>query len=154
MIEENRKVPCACPAVSGCVNKLKVLNEETHYCRIETPISTGGARPMTREEFIAAMEAPETPAEILGAMAETFRERGKIYGDNWKRIGGVLHALAGGKPVTISTPEEWLRWSLYVLQVTKLTRLATTSLEHIDSTHDLAVYSAMLEAVQKEQQNG
>jgi len=94
-----------------------------------------------------------TPDQILAEMAETFRTRGLVYGDNWKRIGAVLHALAGGKPVTISTPEEWLRWSLHMLMVTKITRLATTDLEHIDSAHDLAVYSAMLEAVQHEQKD-
>lgn len=94
------------------------------------------------------------PEDIMRSMAETFEERGKIYGDNWKRIGAVLNALAGGDAVTVAGPDEWLRWSLYIMVVTKLTRLATTDLQHIDSAHDLAVYAAMWESVLREQQHG
>ena len=90
-----------------------------------------------------------TPAETLDAMARTFRERGKTYGDNYRRIGQVMAALFPDG-VTLRTPEEFLEWSLFDLLVVKLTRLAVTDLRHIDSIHDIGVYAAMLESVIKE----
>lgn len=101
-----------------------------------------------RAEDIGRCEGstPKTPHHILREMGRTFEERGKIYGDNWKRIGVVMDALAGGEAVTIEGPDDWLKWSLFFLMVTKMTRLATTDIEHIDSVHDLAVYAAMLES--------
>ncbi len=89
------------------------------------------------------------PDEILESMAETFRERGKIYGDNYLRIGNVLLQLFP-EGITLSTPAEHNRYHLFMMIIVKLTRLAAADLQHIDSAHDLSVYGAMLESVLRE----
>jgi hypothetical protein len=86
-----------------------------------------------------------TPADILEAMAATFKERGAVYGDNYKRLGHVMAALFPGG-VQLGNYDEFLRWHLFELIVMKVTRLAVTDLTHLDSAHDLGVYAAMLEA--------
>ena len=94
----------------------------------------------------------KTAADILAEMAETFRERNKVYGDNYKRVGDVMIALFP-QGVTISTAEEFNVWHLFELMVVKLTRFANSNLSHEDSIHDLAVYAAMVESlIRKENQ--
>lgn len=79
-------------------------------------------------------------------MVETFKERGAIYGDNYKRVGDVMMALFP-RGVVLRTPEDFLRWQIFEMLVVKLTRLAVTGLTHRDSAHDIGVYGAMLESV-------
>ncbi len=88
----------------------------------------------------------KTAADILAEMADTFRERNKVYGDNYKRVGDVMAALfpAG---VELSTPEDFNVWHLFELMVVKMTRFANSGLTHEDSIHDLAVYAAMVESL-------
>lgn len=91
-------------------------------------------------------------ADILADMAETFRERNKVYGDNYKRVGDVMIALFPNG-VNISTAEEFNKWHLFELMIVKLTRFANSNLTHIDSIHDCAVYAAMVQSLtEKEQQ--
>jgi len=91
-------------------------------------------------------------ADILTEMAETFRERNKVYGDNYKRVGDVMIALFPDG-VTVSTAEEFNKWHLFELMIVKLTRFANSNLTHIDSIHDCAVYAAMVQSLtEKEQQ--
>lgn len=85
-------------------------------------------------------------AEILAEMAETYRERNKVYGDNYKRVGLVMSALFP-QGVTIVTPEQFNVWHLFELMVVKMTRFANSGLSHQDSIHDLAVYAAMVESL-------
>ncbi|MCK5018813.1 MAG: hypothetical protein KAS32_17250 [Candidatus Peribacteraceae bacterium] len=87
-----------------------------------------------------------TPAEILAEMAETFKKRHKIYGDNYKQIGEVMKAIF---PVGIDllTPEQHNNFSLFSMMIVKVTRLANSNLKHKDSVHDLAVYAAMMESL-------
>lgn len=90
-----------------------------------------------------------TPDKILEEMAATFKERGAIYGDNWKRIGKVMFELFGGEPFNPKTPEDYLRLNLLELIVMKVTRLAATDIAHYDSALDIGVYSAMLASLIK-----
>jgi hypothetical protein len=85
-------------------------------------------------------------ADILAEMAETYRERNKIYGDNYKRVGDVMTALfpAG---VSLTAPQAFNVWHLFELMVVKMTRFANSGLTHQDSIHDLAVYAAMVESL-------
>ncbi len=94
----------------------------------------------------------KTAADILAEMAETYRERNKVYGDNYKRVGDVMSALFP-EGVMLVTPEDFNVWHLFELMVVKMTRFANSSLTHEDSIHDLAVYAAMVESlIRKEKQ--
>lgn len=91
-------------------------------------------------------------ADILATMAETYRERNKVYGDNYKIVGQVMAAMFP-RGVGLYTPEDYNKWHLFELIVVKLTRFANSDLSHIDSIHDAAVYCAMVESlINKEEQ--
>lgn len=85
-------------------------------------------------------------ALILDEMADTFRERNKIYGDNYKRVGAVMAAMFPNG-IMLKTADDFNRWHLFELQIVKLTRFANSGLTHIDSIHDEAVYAAMVESL-------
>jgi hypothetical protein len=85
-------------------------------------------------------------SQILIDMAQTYMERNKVYGDNYKRVGDVMKALFPNG-VAINTPEQFTVWHLFELMVVKMTRFANTGLSHQDSIHDLAVYAAMVESL-------
>jgi len=88
----------------------------------------------------------KTAADILAEMADTYRERNKVYGDNYKRVGDVMMALFPNG-VTLETAEQFNTWHLFELMVVKITRFANSELQHEDSIHDLAVYAAMVESL-------
>lgn len=91
------------------------------------------------------------PDQILINAAETFKERGKIYGDNYKRIGDVMMALIPeGKHFEPIDADDWHRFHLFFMIVVKLTRLAETDITYKDSVHDIIVYAAMLESLMEE----
>jgi len=89
-------------------------------------------------------------ADILAEMAETFRERNKVYGDNYKRVGDVMVALFP-EGVELKTQEDFNTWHLFELMIVKITRFANSNLKHKDSIHDAAVYAAMVEYLIKEE---
>lgn len=82
---------------------------------------------------------------ILLNMSETFKERGKIYKDTYNLVPNIIKALwPEGVPCDlVSSPQ----WHLFELIIVKLTRFATSQLTHIDSIHDTAIYSAMIESI-------
>lgn len=92
---------------------------------------------------------PPTAASILDAMAETYRERNKVYGDNFRRVGPVMSELHPDG-VLLRTPQEHEVFHLWSLIIVKLTRFATSGLTHEDSIHDAGVYAAMIESILKE----
>jgi len=83
--------------------------------------------------------------EILESMRLTYQERNKIYGDNFETVGKVL-AVLFPEGLTLKTAEEFEAYHLLDWIVGKLTRFTATQMQHQDSIHDIAVYSAMLEA--------
>lgn len=87
-------------------------------------------------------------ADLLTQAAETYRERNKVYGDNFLIVGKVMAALfpAG---LTLKTEQDWCRMHIFLLQVVKITRYVQNWEKggHKDSMHDLAVYAAMLEMI-------
>lgn len=89
-------------------------------------------------------QSPATAADILDAMAATFRERNAVYGDNAVMVGQVMQVLFPNG-VTLKTPEDYHMWHLFELKIVKLTRFAISGLKHEDSIHDDGVYSAMCE---------
>lgn len=86
------------------------------------------------------------PPRILEEMAETFRERNKVYGSNCEMVGSVMQALFPNG-VVLRTPEEFERWHLFELKIVKLTRFVISGLTHVDSIHDDGVYSSMVESL-------
>jgi hypothetical protein len=91
-------------------------------------------------------EIAHNPAQVLHDMAETYEERNKVYGDNYKRVGAVMTAMFPDG-VQLKTEEDFNRWHLFELKIVKLTRFANSGLLHKDSIHDDAVYSAMVESL-------
>lgn len=96
-------------------------------------------------------DAQLTPSasDILDAMAETYRERNKVYGDNFRMVGPVMSQLHPDG-VLLRTPQEHEIFHLWSLVVVKLTRFATSGLTHEDSIHDAGVYAAIIESILKE----
>lgn len=88
----------------------------------------------------------KTAADILAEMADTYRERNKVYGDNYKSVGAVMMALFPNG-VKLETTDQFNVWHLFELLVVKMTRFANSQLTHEDSIHDLAVYAAMVESL-------
>lgn len=89
-------------------------------------------------------------ADILAGMADTYRERNAVYGDNYRMVAKLVAVLfpRGVPPELVVTDQ----WHLFELKLVKLSRFAISGLAHIDSIHDDAVYSAMIEAILHEQQ--
>ena len=83
---------------------------------------------------------------ILVEMGETFRERNKVYGDNYKRVGEVMSVLFPDG-VELKTVEDYNIWHLFELMIVKLTRFTNSNLTHEDSIHDAAGYAAMVESL-------
>jgi hypothetical protein len=91
-----------------------------------------------------------TVGEILNGMAETYTERNAVYGDNYRMVGAMMKVLF---PDGVS--KELLhsdKFHLFELKLVKLSRYAISDMTHRDSIHDDAVYSAMLESINLEEQ--
>ena len=113
---------------------------------VEPPTGFGEAI----QEGLDAVAAKLHPvSEELKKMAETFEERQSIYGDNYKQFGYIFDHLmkldpTGGLP---ESPTDYARLGVLVQIVGKLTRYCANFSKggHEDSLHDLSVYAAMLQ---------
>lgn len=95
--------------------------------------------------------AGPTVAGILREMGDTFEQRNAVYGDNYKMVGPIMRILfPAGIPATLLGSDQF---HLFELKVVKLARFAISGLTHVDSIHDDAVYSAMIEHILWEQVN-
>lgn len=84
-------------------------------------------------------------ADILDAMAATFRERNAVYGDNFKMVGKMMAVLfPNGAPPELLHSDQF---HLFELILVKLSRYAISGLQHVDSIHDAGVYCAMCESI-------
>lgn len=88
-----------------------------------------------------------TPADKLRAGADTWEEREKQYGSNFKRTGAALASFFPGG-LTLQTPEEFTRFSLLLWVIAKTGRYSFNFGKggHADSLQDLSVYAAILGA--------
>lgn len=86
----------------------------------------------------------KSPADILDAMAKTFRERNAIYGNSFEAIGDVFVALfpAG---LTLTTRADFLKFHIFNFHLAKTCRFAMNGMNHVDSMHDIGVYAAIAE---------
>ena len=92
----------------------------------------------------------KSPIDCIEDALETFKERNKIYGDNYHRHGKVMMALFP-KGVTLETEKEWNRFGIVNMIVAKLTRYSENwPGSHEDSVHDMGVYSFMLQSLDNE----
>ena len=93
----------------------------------------------------------QTPSELLTAAADTFRERSKVYKDNYKVVGKVMQALFPNG-VVLLTAEDHNRFHLFMLVVVKMSRYVQNWSDggHHDSMLDLSVYGAMVCSVDAE----
>ena len=99
-------------------------------------------------EDFSPPKATLKPHDILFRMAETFRERNAVYGDNYKMVAKLMAVLfPNGVPPELVVQEHF---HLFELILVKLSRYAISELSHIDSIHDLAVYGAMCESINHE----
>jgi len=93
----------------------------------------------------------KTVPNMLRQSAETYEERNKIYGNNYKNFGKVMVGLFP-KGVKVETVDDWNRMGVFVQMMSKLTRYAEnfTKGGHDDSLLDLSVYSSMLRELDME----
>ena len=93
---------------------------------------------------------PPSAAEILEAMAHTFRERNAVYGSNYKMVAPLMATLfPQGVPSELVVSD---KFHLFELMLVKLSRFAISNLSHTDSIHDCGVYAAMIESCIAEEQ--
>jgi hypothetical protein len=93
---------------------------------------------------------PKRAPELLESGAATYRERNKVYGDNYHHFGQLMMGLFP-RGITVNTPEDWNRLALVINCAGKLQRYTQSFARggHQDSAHDLMVYAAMLEELTK-----
>ncbi len=96
------------------------------------------------------MADTKTVPEILREAADTYEQRNKLYGSNYKRIGEIFCTLFPDG-VILKEKDDWNRMLLLVQLVGKQTRYAAQFVHggHPDSAHDSIVYAAMLEELTK-----
>lgn len=82
---------------------------------------------------------------ILDNMADTFRRRNAVYGDNFRMVAKLVKVLfPDGVPPELVVTDQW---HLFELKLVKISRFAISNLTHQDSIHDDGVYSAMIESI-------
>lgn len=88
---------------------------------------------------------------ILRTAADTFDERNKTYGENFRAVGRVMKALFP-EGIGMLTEDDHNRFHIFMLCVVKLTRYAQNYHQggHLDSAVDSSVYWAMLAAIDQE----
>lgn len=102
-----------------------------------TGIFFGGIAPEPKDN--------KTAADILAEMAQTYRERNAVYGDNYKMVAKLVAVLfPNGVPSELVITDQW---HLFELILVKLSRYAISNLTHQDSIHDAGVYCAMNEEI-------
>lgn len=82
--------------------------------------------------------------EGLIAAAKTFEERGKVYGDGYKKHGKIMKALFPSG-LTLESADDFTRFGVFNAMVAKLNRYSENFENggHADSVHDLAVFAIM-----------
>lgn len=102
------------------------------------------------EEGQTAVSQPEdwnslSVPERLRAAAALYEDRNAIYGNDYKKAGGVLLALFP-RGLELQTAGDFGRFALLLLCLSKIGRYAAqwTTGGHPPSLEDLSVYAAML----------
>lgn len=92
------------------------------------------------------------PQEFLRGGADTYEEKNEDYGDSWRKVGYVMWMMAGKEPITLESPEDFIRIGLYTRRLDKLFRTfngdfvadGDLNFEAVQDNHlDDMVYAAM-----------
>jgi hypothetical protein len=93
-----------------------------------------------------------TVADMLEKLGDIYRQRGALYGDNYKRTGArMLSYFPEG--LTLRTKEDFNRLGLFVQMDSKMSRYAEAMRRgegHADSLDDLSVYAQMQQEIDSE----
>lgn len=92
-----------------------------------------------------------TVPDMLRQSAETYEQRNKLYGDNYKRFGHIV-ALLFPNGIHLESEDDHNRFGVFVQIISKLTRYAENfrELGHDDSLLDMTVYATMLRELDME----
>lgn len=88
--------------------------------------------------------------QILKECSGLFKQRHKLYGDNYKRHGEVMKALFPNG-IALKTIEDHNRFGILTQMVAKMTRYGEQFSKggHLDSIIDLCTYSAILAELER-----
>lgn len=86
---------------------------------------------------------------VLKEMIETSEQRGSLYGKSYEKFGDVAMAL-WPNGIAVKSKDDFVKLGIIVQIIGKLVRYTGAEGGHVDSAHDMAVYSAMLQLVTKE----
>lgn len=86
----------------------------------------------------------------LQKKADLYRERNKIYGDNYKKFGNMVHSIMG--ETKLETADDYKRFGVLIMMFSKLSRYASNFSVggHDDSLDDITVYAMMQKEVDQE----
>lgn len=103
---------------------------------------------------IAEKEDNSIPA-IFNKQAQTFLKKQEEYGESYLQHGKILASLFPDG-LTLNGEEDFVRMGLLNAQVVKLNRYCNNFplSTHIDSLHDLSIYTTMLESVDRRFKRG
>jgi hypothetical protein len=96
----------------------------------------------------------KTVSELLEEHKETYEKKNEDYGDSWRLVGPALYVMMNQESVTLDSPEDWTRVSLYVRRMDKMIRSLQMEMddgkhlnyESVMDTHgDESVYAVMAE---------
>lgn len=92
------------------------------------------------------------PDELIGK-ADLYRQRNKLYGDNYKRFGPIMKLLLPMNTIP-TDPHTLNRLGILIQIIAKVTRYCQQFDKggHVDSLDDLSVYSMMLKELDTEPQ--
>jgi len=105
-------------------------------------------RPTAKVEYEVKI-LPKTVPEILESMAQTYRDRSKVHGESFRRVGPALAAMFPDG-ITLKTEQDFCQFHLLDWIVGKMCRFSATGMNHADSIHDIGAYAAMSEKVLQE----
>lgn len=88
-----------------------------------------------------------TAIQNMKRAMDTYLERNKVYGDNYKHFGELMEVLYP-KGFAASNDRDWNRLGIIVMIAAKLSRYVNDPYNgHPDSIHDMGVYCFMLEEI-------
>ena len=98
------------------------------------------------EIIMTTSVAPITVPERLTDLGDLYAERGKVYGDDYKRHGDLMRVFFPNG-VILKTLDDFNRYGIFKELVTKLNRYSKSwsTGGHEDSLNDISVYAQMLQ---------
>lgn len=94
------------------------------------------------EVKLAISNQPAGVPEILESAADLYRTRNKEYSNNYKHFGNLMKEMfPNGVPHQILHSN---KFGVFMMILGKVSRLASSDLQHDDSAKDLIVYASML----------